>query len=197
MQEQTSRPNSLSLQENEKDNMVNNNPSAIDEVRHAAVLDGNTLELLAERPQVNVERLVTGNVRLTKQVKTQTVNVPVTLTQEVLVIDYVTNPRTTDNQQDLVTVTPTNSQPATIMVNGQAINLTDAPHEIVLSQQVANVAIETVVTEKVAISTTSTSHEEQVPVTLRHEELVTEEIKVDNPTVLATTRVEADKFQVR
>lgn len=152
--------------------------------------DKTMLELLAEVPQVAKERIVTGNIKLSKQIKTQTINVPVILTQEVLVIEHTAVPnRLTDDE--LVQVNYDKSSPSsTIMVDGKAVTLSDQPIEIVLSQDVAKVTIETQVTENVKISTTSQSHEQSIPVTLRHEELVTEEIKLDNPTVISSEVIE-------
>lgn len=152
--------------------------------------DNTMLELLAEVPQVAKERIVTGNIKLSKQIKTQTINVPVTLTQEILVIEHTAVPnRLTDDE--LVQVNYDKSSPSsTIMVDGKAVTLSDQPIEIVLSQDVAKVTIETQVTENVKISTTSQTHEQSIPVTLRHEELVTEEIKLDNPTVISSEVIE-------
>ncbi len=68
----------------------------------------------------------------------------------------------------------------------------DAPVEIVLSQQVAHVQVQTQVVEEVSLRTDQRSHTEQVDVTLRHEELVVEELKHDNPTVISTSIVSED-----
>ena len=148
----------------------------------------NTLELLAERPQVQIERFVKDNIKLSKKIISQTVNVPVTLNQEVLVIEHVfAKPNTPlDN---LVSVVTNNVNVPQLMVNGQAITLGDTPIEIPLLQQTAKVNIETIVAEKVQLMTQNVSHETQIPVTLRHEELVTEKVEYDEPTVLASTHI--------
>jgi stress response protein YsnF len=148
----------------------------------------NTLELLAERPQVQIERFVKDNIKLSKKIISQTVNVPVTLNQEVLVIEHVfAKPNTPlDN---LVSVVTNNVNVPQLMVNGQAITLGDTPIEIPLLQQIAKVNIETIVAEKVQLMTQNVSHETQIPVTLRHEELVTEKVEYDEPTVLASTHI--------
>lgn len=148
----------------------------------------NTLELLAERPEVQIERFVKDNIKLSKKIISQTVNVPVTLNQEVLVIEHVFAQPST-SQDNLVSVVTNNVNVPQLMVNGQAITLGDTPIEIPLLQQIAKVNIETVVAEKVQLMTQNVSHETQIPVTLRHEELVTEKVEFDEPTVLATTHI--------
>jgi len=148
----------------------------------------NTLELLAERPQVQIERFVKDNIKLSKKIISQTVNVPVTLNQEVLVIEHVFSQPST-SQDNLVSVVTNNVNVPQLMVNGQAITLGDTPIEIPLLQQIAKVNIETIVAEKVQLMTQNVSHETQIPVTLRHEELVTEKVEYDEPTVLATTHI--------
>ena len=148
----------------------------------------NTLELLAERPQVQIERFIKDNIKLSKKIISQTVNVPVTLNQEVLVIEHVFAQPST-SQDNLVSVVTNNVNVPQLMVNGQAITLGDTPIEIPLLQQTAKVNIETIVAEKVQLMTQNVSHETQIPVTLRHEELVTEKVEYDEPTVLATTHI--------
>lgn len=148
----------------------------------------NTLELLAERPQVQIERFVKDNIKLSKKIISQTVNVPVTLNQEVLVIEHVLAQPST-SQDNLVSVVTNNVNVPQLMVNGQAITLGDTPIEIPLLQQIAQVNIETIVAEKVQLMTQNVSHETQIPVTLRHEELVTEKVAYDEPTVLTTKHI--------
>lgn len=148
----------------------------------------NTLELLAERPQVQIERFVKDNIKLSKKIISQTVNVPVTLNQEVLVIEHVFS-QPTAPQDNLVSVVTNNVNVPQLMVNGQAITLGDTPIEIPLLQQTAKVNIETIVAEKVQLMTQNVSHETQIPVTLRHEKLVTEKAAYDEPTVLTTTHI--------
>lgn len=151
----------------------------------------NTLELLAERPQVQIERFVKDNIKLSKKIISQTVNVPVTLNQEVLVIEHVFAQPSTSHD-NLVSVVTNNVNVPQLMVNGQAITLGDTPIEIPLLQQIAKVNIETIVAEKVQLMTQNVSHETQIPVTLRHEELVTEKVEYDEPTVLATTHIPSE-----
>jgi len=155
----------------------------------------NTLELLAERPQVQIERFVKDNIKLSKRIISQTVNVPVTLNQEVLVIEHVFAQPST-SQDNLVSVVTNNVNVPQLMVNGQAITLGDTPIEIPLLQQTAKVNIETIVAEKVQLMTQNVSHETQIPVTLRHEELVTEKVAYDEPTVLATTHISPEEVNL-
>lgn len=155
----------------------------------------NTLELLAERPRVQIERFVKDNIKLSKKIISQTVNVPVTLNQEVLVIEHVFSQANAPHD-NLVSVVTNNVNVPQLMVNGQAITLGDTPIEVPLLQQVAKVNIETIVAEKVQLMTQNVSHETQIPVTLRHEELVTEKVEYDEPTVLATTHISPEEVNL-
>lgn len=157
--------------------------------------NNNTLELLAEHPQVQIERFVKDNIKLSKKIISQTVNVPVTLNQEVLVIEHVFAKPST-SQDNLVSVITNNVNVPQLMVNGQAITLGDTPIEVPLLQQIAKVNIETIVAEKVQLMTQNVSHETQIPVTLRHEELVTEKVEYDEPTVLATTHISPEEVNL-
>lgn len=149
-------------------------------------LDNRTLELLAEKAQVAVERITTGQIKLSKVIKTETVNVPVTLTQEVLIIEHTATPNTLSKDERVQVVTNPVATKPTILVDDKPVTLSDKPVEIVLSQQIAKIAIETQVAEQVKLVTTRETHEQSIPVTLRHEELVMEEVKLDNPTVLSS-----------
>ena len=157
--------------------------------------NNNTLELLAEHPQVQIERFVKDNIKLSKKIISETVNVPVTLNQEVLVIEHVFAKPSTSHD-NLVSVFTNNVNVPQLMVNGQAITLGDTPIEIPLLQQIAKVNIETIVAEKVQLMTQNVSHETQIPVTLRHEELVTEKVEYDEPTVLASTYIAPEEVNL-
>ena len=50
--------------------------------------------------------------------------------------------------------------------------------------------------EKVQLMTQNVSHETQIPVTLRHEELVTEKVEYDEPTVLASTYIAPEEVNL-
>nr|WP_315264360.1 DUF2382 domain-containing protein [Moraxella osloensis] len=177
---------------NTHDNHTNDNIVKTVDLREDT---SNTLELLAERPQVQIERFVKDNIKLSKKIISQTVNVPVTLNQEVLVIEHVFAQPST-SQDNLVSVVTNNVNVPQLMVNGQAITLGDTPIEIPLLQQIAKVNIETIVAEKVQLMTQNVSHETQIPVTLRHEELVTEKVAYDEPTVLATTHISPEEVNL-
>lgn len=156
-----------------------------------AALERTSLELLAEKPQVEIERVNVGQVRLSKQVKSQTVQVPVTLVQEILVIEHQAQTAPL-SENGLVNIASTQHAAPQLVINGQTVDLSDTPIEIVLSQQVAHIQIQTHVVEEVSLRTEQRSHTDQVDVTLRHEELVVEELKHDNPTVLSSSVVSED-----
>ena len=177
---------------NTHDNHTNDNIVKTVDLREDT---SNTLELLAERPQVQIERFVKDNIKLSKKIISQTVNVPVTLNQEVLVIEHVFAQPNAPHD-NLVSVVTNNVNVPQLMVNGQAITLGDTPIEIPLLQQIAKVNIETIVAEKVQLMTQNVSHETQIPVTLRHEELVTEKVEYDEPTVLATTHISPEEVNL-
>lgn len=175
--------------------------------------DHATIELLAEQPKVDIERLAVGKVQVRKEIRTKTINLPLTLQQEVLIIDQVPNaklaqplPDTTLKPQDpsnsydwdtWVKVDKSQLQPsAKIMVNGRPHDLGTEPMEVVISQEFAHVQIQTLLAETVRLTTTEETHQEQIPVTLRHEELVTEHKKFDTPQVLATQEVYTDNKKV-
>lgn len=149
------------------------------DVLHESQLDSqaksHTLELLAERAKVDVELIKTGKIRLSKKIISETVQIPVTLKREILVIEHDALPNLPKNNVNVETAKPVNT---TILLNGETLNLSEKPIEILLNQQVANVNIETIITEKIALSTSEHSVTEQIPVTLRHEELVVEEINL-------------------
>ncbi|ELA09601.1 hypothetical protein MOMA_04325 [Moraxella macacae 0408225] len=134
----------------------------------------NTLELLAERANVEVESIPTGKIRLSKKIISETVQIPVTLNREVLLIEYDDLPDLTKN----VNVETTNPVNTTVVLNGKIITLTEKPLELLLNQQVARVKIDTIINEKVELTISENTVTEQIPITLRHEELVIEETKL-------------------
>lgn len=69
------------------------------------------------------------------------------------------------------------------MVNGLGIKLevSTEPMELVISQEFAHVQIQTLLAETVRLTTTTEEHVEQIPVTLRHEELITEHKNLIHP----------------
>lgn len=164
------------------------------------VSDNQTLELLAEKPTIAIERLEVGKLQVRKEIRTKQIQLPITLKQEVLIIDHVANqqlaaalPDTKLHSQDpnnssdwyaWVKIDNQTSVPsAKIMVNGQAHEL-QQPLEIVISQEFAHVQIQTLLAETVRLSTTTEESVQSIPVELRHEELVTNQVNYDTPQVL-------------
>lgn len=143
---------------------------------HDNIKNSHVLELLAERPSINIEAVKTGKVRLTKKIVSETVNIPVTLSRELLVIEH--SKTNLDNVTEKITVN-TDKQQALITLNGENIVLDDNPLEIVISEQTATVNIQTLVAEKVSLVINEHTTTEHIPITVRHEELVVEEIDLE------------------
>ena len=138
-----------------------------------------TLELLEERAVVDKERLDVGKIRVRKHTKTKTVNIPVELVEEVLVVEtdyYDADSRrflnTDATEEDLVRlIEPTLNSKPSIKVNGTEVFLDQEPVEIVLSRQVAVVKKETHAVQDVAIEKSTHIHKDTFEVELKHEEL--------------------------
>lgn len=138
-----------------------------------------TIELLEERAVVDKERLDIGKVTVTKQVRTKTINVPVELVEEVMVIEteyYDADSRqfltTTASDEDLIRhIEPTLQSRPSITVNGTEMFLDQEPIEIVLSRQVAVIKKETYAVQDVAIEKSSHIHKDTFDVELKREEL--------------------------
>jgi len=138
-----------------------------------------TIELLEERAVVDKERLDIGKVTVTKQVRTKTINVPVELVEEVMVIEteyYDADSRqfltTTASDEDLIRhIEPTLQSRPNITVNGTEMFLDQEPIEIVLSRQVAVIKKETYAVQDVAIEKSTHIHKDTFDVELKHEEL--------------------------
>ncbi len=141
------------------------------------------LELLEERVVVNKERLDVGKVIVTKEVRTKTVNVPIELAEEVLVIstEYYDS-----ESQDLLTgayddkevirrMSPTLDSVTSININGKKVALGVEPVEIVLSRQIALVKQETHVVQEVAVKKSVHTHADTISVELKREELAVSE----------------------
>lgn len=141
------------------------------------------IELLEERAVVDKERLDVGKVTVTKHVRTKTVNVPVELVEEVLVIDtdyYDADSRqflnSTASEADLVRhIEPTLDSKPSITVNGKTVSLDQEPVEIVISRQVAVIKKETYAVQDVAIEKSTHIHKDTFDVELKHEELDVQE----------------------
>lgn len=138
-----------------------------------------TIELLEERAVVDKERLDIGKVTVTKQVRTKTINIPVELVEEVMVIEteyYDADSRqfltTTASDEDLIRhIEPTLQSRPSITVNGTEMFLDQEPIEIVLSRQVAVIKKETYAVQDVAIEKSTHIHKDTFDVELKHEEL--------------------------
>lgn len=142
------------------------------------------IELLEERAVVDKERLDIGKVTVTKQTRTKTVNIPVELVEEVLVIDteyYDADSKqfldaAVANEADLVRhIEPTLSSQPSITVNGKSVLLDQEPVEIVISRQMAVIKKETYAVQDVAIEKSTHVHKDTFDVELKHEELDVQE----------------------
>ncbi|WP_296404449.1 YsnF/AvaK domain-containing protein [Psychrobacter sp.] len=141
------------------------------------------IELLEERAVIDKERLDVGKVTVSKEIRTKTVNVPVELVEEVMVISteyYDPDSRqlltNVAREQDLVRhIEPTLTNKASITVNGTEVFLDQEPVEIVLSRQVAIIKKETYVVQDIAIEKSKHIHKDTFEVELKHEELEVKE----------------------
>lgn len=140
---------------------------------------GGRLELLEERPVVNKERLDVGKVTVTKHTRTKTINVPIELIEEYITVETQYSDEDSkallvgnyDDQDIVKHVDPTLASHAVVTINGNKVQLGDAPIEIVISRQVAVITKDTHVIQDVEISKTTHVHTDTIPVTLQHEEL--------------------------
>lgn len=146
--------------------------------------NGDYLELLEERPVVNKERLDVGKVTVTKHFRTKTIDVPIELIEEYITVrteyqDTQSQDLLSGNYDDkdiLRHVEPSLDSKAVVTINGNQVEIGDAPIEIVLSRQIATITKDTYVVQEVAIEKTTHTHTDSIEVELKHEELdVTEE----------------------
>lgn len=133
-----------------------------------------TLTLLAEQPQIEKIRTIEGQVTIRREIRTQTVQIPVEIQQEVLVIQ--TRPVTT-------TMTPT--QPLSAGMGSSALPLSavtqieldgqllgpDQTIEIELSHEVPQVIKQVVTAQEVKLYRRSVTHTETHTLELGHEVL--------------------------
>ncbi|WP_438012281.1 YsnF/AvaK domain-containing protein [Psychrobacter raelei] len=143
-----------------------------------------SLELLEERAVVDKERLDIGKVKVRKEVRRKTVNVPIELMEEILVIEtdyydadsraFLTNEV---SDEDIVRhIEPTLDSQPSIMVNGNQVLLdSNEPLEIVISRQVALIKKETHAVQDVRIEKSTHLHQDTFEVELKHEELDVQE----------------------
>lgn len=146
--------------------------------------NGGYLELLEERPVVNKERLDVGKVTVTKHFRTKTIDVPIELIEEYITVrteyqDAQSQDLLSGNYDDkdiLRHVEPSLDSKAVVTINGNQVEIGDAPIEIVLSRQIATITKDTYVVQEVTIEKTTHTHTDSIEVELKHEELdVTEE----------------------
>lgn len=142
------------------------------------------LELLEERPVINKERLDVGKVTVTKHTRTKTIEVPIELIEEYITIRTEYNDAESqdllsgnyDDKDILRHVEPSLDSKAVVTINGNQVEIGDAPVEIVLSRQVATITKDTYAVQEIEVNKTTHTHTDSIKVELRHEELdVTEE----------------------
>lgn len=145
---------------------------------------GGRLELLEERPVVNKERLDVGKVTVTKHTRTKTIEVPIELVEEYIIVrtefhDTQSQDLLSGNYDDkdvLRHVEPSLDSKAVVTINDKKVEIGDTPIEIILSRQVATITKETYAIQEIDISKTVHTHTDSIQVMLKHEELdVTEE----------------------
>ncbi len=130
------------------------------------------IELLAEKADVQVEQYLTGQLLVKKVVREQTIQIPVLLTEEVLVIEYQANTTTTSTTTNHIDALEHAATPTQIKINGETITLNDKQMiEIPLYQEQAVVHKKVVITEQVDIGKITTQHQVNQTVVLQHEEL--------------------------
>lgn len=175
--------------------------SAVPQTNRA--LNDRTLELLAERAQVEIEKIATGELTVRKEIRSQTVNVPITLRQELLIIEHhpgapLAHLAEPNDGTRLVQIDQAEVLPHTIVnLNGQPHDLDQAPLTLVLSQEVAKINVHTVVAERVQIGTEQKQFDKQLDVTVRHEELVTEQVDYETPKVLSSETLQDLDIQTK
>lgn len=138
-----------------------------------------TLELLEERAEVQKQRIHKGRVVLSKQTRVHTVTVPVSLSEEYLVIDYQPVDESSlalIDEQNLIQVIDAPVHNAQIQLNGERITLSpDAPIEILLSRETALVHKTTHAIERIDLHTHSTTQEHTITTELQKEVLEIQE----------------------
>ena len=146
---------------------------------HEIKTDGGHLELLEERPVVNKERLDVGKVTVTKHVRTKTIEVPIELVEEYLVVetsyqDAESADLLSGNFEDkdiLRHIEPSLDSKAVVTINGKRVEIGESPLEIVLSRQVATITKDTYAIQEINIEKRIHTHTDTIQVDLQHEEL--------------------------
>lgn len=140
-----------------------------------------TLELLEERANVIKDKITQGVVTLRKQTLTRTVNVPVELTEEQLVIEVVgEDPMLAGDYLDKDVIAQfSDTVTAPVMLNGKPLHLGEQA-TIVLSRETAVITKKTHTVQEVALHTHKDTKTHTLATELRHEELVVDEKYYDN-----------------
>lgn len=135
-----------------------------------------TLELLEERANVLKDKVVAGKVTIKKNIRTRTVDVPITLEEEYLTVQVSQGDEDTQaflagayDEKDVIAHFD-DIKPNTVTINGKPL-LEGEGVEIVLSRQVAVVTKKTHVVEEVALHTYTDTQTHTLATELRREEL--------------------------
>lgn len=132
------------------------------------------IELLEERAHIEKERVVTGKITLSKQVRQRTVNLPITLTEEYLIISHKPNEElqplstSTDATDVIDVIDKTAAATPYININGEMTSL-EHPVEILLSSQRATLTKTTHVVQDISLNTQTKNKEHVITTTLQKE----------------------------
>ncbi|UNU73234.1 YsnF/AvaK domain-containing protein [Moraxella nasovis] len=129
-------------------------------------MNHNTIELLEERLNVDVEKVQSGKVTLQKETRTKVVNVPVELKEEYLVIRVLSDKTANAGEVQMVDITTSTG----VFINGTEIG--HEPVEVLLSKDVVKVHKETFVAEEISLEKRTETSTHTVSDTVRYEELV-------------------------
>lgn len=148
------------------------------DINDNTLTDPQVLELLEERAHIHKDRVSTGKVVLSKQTRSRTVNLPITLTEEYLVITYKEDssplnhhkPVSDDSLIDIIDNTANTH--AQISINGKMQSLALGGFvEILLSRETATVTKSTHVIEDVSLDAKTISKEHIFTTELKKEVL--------------------------
>lgn len=161
-------PNNLGL-----DNTLNNdvNDSTLNSTQTVG-----SLELLEERAKIIKDVVKSGEITISKNVRTKVINVPVELQETYLTIqinrgsDEDSAMLSGDYDDKEVIATFTESTTPNITLNGKPLTLDNAV-EIILSRETAVVTKKTYAVEEVALTTYTDTHTHTLATELRREEL--------------------------
>lgn len=129
------------------------------------------VQLLEERPVVQIETQSLGQVSFRKELRTRTVQVPVELTSEVLVIERKPATGAGAGTAGQTLVDQPVSTLSQIMIDGQPLTEGQVI-EITLTDQIPQIGRQVVLVEEVDIYRQARQQQQTVTVELQHEELV-------------------------